>query len=186
MTSVNRQPRKKPIVQKKICMLGSFAVGKTSLVARFVRSIFSEAYHTTVGVKIDKKLVELPGARVKLILWDLHGEDEFQRLQTTYLRGSAGYVLVVDGTRRDTLESAASLHARARAALGPVPYTLAINKSDLLDMWEIEEAELDPWRARDAVVARTSAKTGAGVEELLVELAARTLGVERGQAVGGS
>ena len=64
------------MLQKKICMLGGFSVGKTSLVRRFVKSIFSETYLTTVGVKIDKKSVALPDKTVDLILWDLAGEDD--------------------------------------------------------------------------------------------------------------
>jgi GTPase SAR1 family protein len=56
-------------VQKKICMLGGFSVGKTSLVKRYVASIFSESYLTTVGVKIDKKTVTLGERVVHLILW---------------------------------------------------------------------------------------------------------------------
>ena len=78
------------MIQKKICMLGSFAVGKTSLVARFVRSIYSEKYHTTVGVKIDKKQVQFDGKSMNLILWDLYGEDEFQKVHMSYLRGASG------------------------------------------------------------------------------------------------
>jgi GTPase SAR1 family protein len=64
-----------PALQKKICMLGGFSVGKTSLVKRFVESVFSEAYLTTVGVKIDKKAVDLGDRAVNLILWDVAGED---------------------------------------------------------------------------------------------------------------
>jgi GTPase SAR1 family protein len=55
-----------PVLQKKICMLGGFSVGKTSLVKRFVASVFSEAYLTTVGVKIDKKTVHLGERAVNL------------------------------------------------------------------------------------------------------------------------
>ena len=55
--------------QKKICLIGGFAVGKTSLVARFVKSIFSEKYHTTLGVKIDKKIVGTAAGKVKLMIW---------------------------------------------------------------------------------------------------------------------
>jgi GTPase SAR1 family protein len=94
------------MIQKKICMLGSFAVGKTSLIRRFVESIYSEAYHTTVGVKIDKRVVRHNDSDVTLVLWDLYGEDEFQKMRWPYLRGAAGYLLVADGTRRNTLEKA--------------------------------------------------------------------------------
>ncbi|MFN6951418.1 MAG: Rab family GTPase, partial [Albidovulum sp.] len=86
------------MIQKKICLLGAFAVGKTSLVARFVRSTFSDKYLTTVGVKIDRKDLDLPGTPVTLMLWDLAGEDEFNTVQMSYLRGSAGLLIVADGT----------------------------------------------------------------------------------------
>jgi small GTP-binding protein len=88
------------MTQKKICMLGSFSVGKTSLVARYVSSVFSDKYLTTVGVKIDKKTVAVDGADVTLLLWDIYGEDDFQKLRMSYLRGASGYLLVVDGTWR--------------------------------------------------------------------------------------
>src|SRR5258707_408911 len=100
-------------VQRKICMLGGFSVGKTSLVKRYVQSIFSESYLTTVGVKIDKKTVTLGDRVVHLILWDLAGEDDMSSLRMSYLRGSAGYVLVADGTRPATLETALSLRRRS-------------------------------------------------------------------------
>ena len=99
-------------VQRKICMLGGFSVGKTSLVKRYVESIFSESYLTTVGVKIDKKVEQLPDRVVSLVLWDLAGEDDIGSLRMSYLRGSAGYVLVADGTRRSTLQVALWLRER--------------------------------------------------------------------------
>ena len=104
------------MIQKKVCMLGGFAVGKTSLVARFVRSIFSEKYLTTVGVKIDKKAVMAGDREVTLVLWDINGQDEFQDVQESYLRGMSGYLLVVDGTRRATLETAAKLRIKGKLA----------------------------------------------------------------------
>ena len=90
-------------LQKKICMVGAFSVGKTSLVKRYVESVFSESYLTTVGVKIDKKTVIAADRTVNLILWDLAGEDDISSLRMSYLRGAAGYVLVADGTRPATL-----------------------------------------------------------------------------------
>ena len=106
------------MIQKKICMLGGFAVGKTSLVARYVTSLFSEKYLSTVGVKIDKKQVSVDGQDVTLMLWDIYGQDEFQTVQTSQLRGMSGYLLVVDGTRRATLETARLMQQKATEAAG--------------------------------------------------------------------
>jgi DAPkinase-like Roc (Ras of Complex) protein len=74
------------LLQKKICMLGAFSVGKTTLVKRYVESVFSEKYITTVGVKIDKKVVDLPNRTVNLILWDMAGEDDASTIRMSYLR----------------------------------------------------------------------------------------------------
>ncbi len=151
-------------------MLGASAVGKTSLVARYVRSIFSERYHSTIGVKIDKKTVHLDDNTVNLILWDIHGEDQFQQVQTSYLRGASGYLLVVDGTRPATLDTARSLHERIVASHGPIPFQLLINKSDLAEQWALSEAALEPLREQGWQIIRTSAKTGEGVEKAFVSL----------------
>jgi small GTP-binding protein len=164
------------MIQKKVCMLGAFAVGKTSLVARFVRSLFSEKYHTTVGVKVDKKIVALGEGQVNLMLWDLYGEDDFQKLRTSYLRGSSGYVLAVDGTRRETLEKAVILQSRAREALGDAPFVLVLNKADLVDKWELEDSAIEELVGQGWSTFKTSAKTGAGVEESFLTLARRMAG----------
>lgn len=162
------------MIQKKICMLGSFAVGKTSLVARFVTSIFSDKYLTTVGVKIDKKTVSVAGQEVNLMLWDIYGEDEFQKLQMSYLRGAAGYLLVVDGTRRATLDKALELRQRVEGELGNVPaVVLVFNKTDLADEWEIDDGAIESLTASGLTIIRASAKTGEGVEEAFLTLAGK-------------
>ncbi|MDZ8189194.1 MAG: Rab family GTPase [Nostoc sp. ChiSLP02] len=162
-------------VQKKICMIGAFATGKTSLVSRFVHSIFSEKYHTTVGVKIDKKTIDIQEKQLNLILWDLYGEDDFQTLRMSYLRGSAGYLLVVDGTRHNTLDKAFDLQTRVEEAIGKVPFILVMNKSDLTDEWEIESTEIDEVLQKGWTVIKTSAKDGTGVEEVFQTLAEKIL-----------
>lgn len=158
-------------VKKKICLLGAEAVGKTSLVRRFVRGVFSERYLTTVGVKIDMKTVPVDGQDVDLIVWDLAGEDELVHLRTDYLRGASGYLLVVDGTRLATLRKAVDLQKKALEAVGPVPFVLIINKSDLEEEWfpiarQLEEHGCAPWP-----LVRTSARSGTGVDEAFSRLA---------------
>ena len=163
-----------PVLQKKICMLGGFSVGKTSLVKRYVQSIFSEAYLTTVGVKIDKKTVDLSDRTVTLILWDLAGEDDINTFRMTNMRGAAGYVLVADGTRPSTLDVALSLRQRVEAEVGPLPFVLLLNKSDLKDQWTVSDADLAELRQNGWWVEPSSARTGEGVEDAFKDLAVRT------------
>jgi small GTP-binding protein len=153
------------MIQKKVCLLGAFAVGKTSLVARFVKSIYSDQYLTTVGVKVDKKTVRLSDQEVNLIVWDLAGEDEFQKVRMDYLRGAAGYLLVADGTRRGTLETAQMLARRVAQSIGSIPILFLVNKTDLSDEWEIDDQAIQECQSNGWEIIRTSAKTGEGVEE---------------------
>lgn len=159
------------MIQKKVCMLGAFAVGKTSLVSRYVSSIFSDKYLTTVGVKIDKKRLSLLRGEMELILWDIYGEDEFQKVRMSYLRGASSYLLVADGTRKATVDVAVSLQQGVEAEIGKVPFVLALNKVDLADQWQVDQAALEPVTERGWKVIRTSAKTGEGVEEAFLILA---------------
>jgi len=159
------------MIQKKICLIGAYAVGKTSLVERFVKSMFSEKYHTNIGVKIDKKVVTVGQQEVMLMLWDLVGEDEFRELEMGYLRGSAGYLLVADGTRRATLDCAVDLQRRVQEAIGPVPFCFLMNKVDRLSEWEVTDEELDALAGRGWSVSRTSARSGENVEAAFASLA---------------
>lgn len=159
------------MIRKKICLLGTSAVGKTSLVDRFVNGIFSDKYLTTVGVKISKKILTIEGQRLEMLIWDLNGEDRFQRLSSSYLRGAAGYFVVVDGARRETLESALVIHRRVKKDIGDIPVFLLLNKSDLVDDWEITDQDMAELEGQHWRIFRTSAKTGTGVEEAFFQLA---------------
>jgi small GTP-binding protein len=162
---------------RKICMLGDFGVGKTSLVARFVHSAFSEKYVTTVGVKIDTKQLEpqsrrsgdtaddsSDAPRVKLVLWDIAGKNALDSVKLSYLQGTTGVVLVADGTREATLRSALYLLMQARQETNPeLPAVLLVNKFDRLDDWEVTAAMLAELR-NSLPVFEASALSGEGVE----------------------
>jgi small GTP-binding protein len=162
------------MIRKKICMLGACGVGKTSLVRRFVESIFDERYHTTIGVKIDKKNVAIDGREVTLVIWDLAGEDELAQVHPSHLRGASGYLLVADGSRKSTLATARDLEVLVRASEGPIPFVLLVNKCDLVDEWEADEALADIAQLGWPSI-RTSAKTGDGVESAFRDLVSRML-----------
>ena len=159
------------MLQKKICMLGGFAVGKTSLVRRFVQSIFSETYLTTVGVKIDKKSVVLADKTVDLILWDLAGEDDIGSFRLSYVRGATGLVLVADGTRAATLATALTLRERTEAEFGAMPFVLLLNKSDLADQWTISDDAINEMRQSGYQIYLTSALSGESVDDAFIQLA---------------
>jgi small GTP-binding protein len=153
------------MIQKKICMVGASAVGKTSLVTRFVKGMYSDIYHATIGVKIDKKSLKVGEQEVNFMLWDIAGEDEFQKIITAYLQCSAGYILVVDGTRQETLNKAIIMQAGVEGVLGPVPFILLINKSDLEKQWEVTPERIEQLTGKGWTVVQGSAKTGLGVED---------------------
>jgi small GTP-binding protein len=150
-------------------MLGDFGVGKTSLVARFVHSVFSEKYITTVGVKIDTKLLPLAppvlGAdQLKLVIWDIAGKNALDSVKLSYLQGAAGVILVADGTREVTLRSALYVLMQARQEThAELPAVLFVNKFDRLEEWEVTPAMLAELR-KNLPVFESSASSGENVE----------------------
>jgi small GTP-binding protein len=161
-----------PTFQFKVCLLGGSAVGKTSLITRFVHSIYRGQYHTTVGVRIEKKLVGTNQGQANLMIWDINGEDAYQKVQTTYLRGMAGYLLVADGTREQTIDECLKLHARAVEGFGALPAYLLLNKSDLEEQWKINPSSFE---SSGLEIFKTSALSGANVETAFGNLALQLL-----------
>ena len=166
-------------MKMKVCMLGAFAVGKTSLVQRYVNSMFSEKYQTTLGVKIDKKTITVENQAIDLILWDLAGEDEFMKVRSSYLRGSSGAILVADGTRQETIDIAIELNQKVNREVGLIPFVLLINKSDLKSNWLVQEEQLQPLKESGWEIIEVSA-----LENNNVDFAFQQLASEMHQAMG--
>lgn len=155
----------------KICILGDFAVGKTSTVERFVNNHFSDKYLTTIGVKVDTKELSLrDGATLKLVIWDTAGTDHFGEVEFAYLRGASGYILVADGTRVQTVSAAIELKQQAEERYGELPIVFMLNKSDLQYAWEVSAEQEASLRERFAAVFVTSAKSGDNVAEAIETL----------------
>ncbi|MDR1049491.1 MAG: GTP-binding protein [Deltaproteobacteria bacterium] len=160
------------MINKKICMLGSFSVGKTALVRQYVNSIFSDTYLSTVGVKISKKTITARDQDLNLLLWDMEGQDNYSLVNMSYLRGAHGLLFVVDGTRGETLTVALKLRVESMKILGSgIPSIFIINKTDLEPEWEITEKVLSSLEQKGVTIFKTSAKTGLNVEKIFTTLA---------------
>lgn len=159
------------MLQKKACMLGVFATGKTALVQRYVHSIFSPRYLSTVGVKIDRKVVDVGGQPLTMVLWDLEGRDGHRDINPSYVRGAHGLIFVVDGTRRETFEQVFEIRDLVTGQGVTLPSVLALNKADLTDEWVLTPADEAHATERGFHVLRTSAKTGDAVESAFQWLA---------------
>ena len=159
------------IFKKKIVLLGDAAVGKSSLVQRFVQGFFDDRYIATIGTNVNRKTVEFErlGAgkvRMEFIIWDVLGQKGFERVKTQAYRGAEGALLVCDLSRPATIDSLRSWAAAMTPVSGQVPMIILANKLDLV---EPDDKHIH----KAAEVARsmghrhflTSAKSGVNVEE---------------------
>jgi len=151
--------------KKKVCMVGEFAVGKTSLTQRFVNNIFSDKYLTTVGVKIDVASVD----DTKLVVWDIAGRDSLSPLNANYLVGAAAVVLVADGTRASTVDALPDLKKTVEQRIGSVPMIIAINKHDNSN-WLLSDEQSQKLAGMGVQSMNTSAKEGENVDLIFNQL----------------
>jgi small GTP-binding protein len=156
------------MLKAKIILTGNFGVGKTSLFQRFLFSRFDEKYLTTIGVKVDKRVVKLETDEVQLFLWDVAGEVSQDKVPLSYFLGAHGIIYVFDVTRPLTYENIEKdinyLKSKAKKAVIKV----VGNKSDLLSSAELADVlNKLPYPSN----LTTSAKTGTNVEKLFEDLA---------------
>lgn len=153
-------------VQKKVCLLGDFAVGKTSLIRRFVEDRFDDKYLSTIGVKISRKPVALADHQMNLLIWDLAGGDDFSKAGSSYLRGASGALVVCDLSRAETLAALAYYAQQLRAIHETAVLVFVGNKADLVEERKISDAQLAQAAAAfGAGHILTSALNGRNVED---------------------
>jgi len=164
-------------LKRKVLLLGDGAVGKTSLVRRFVVDKFSDDYITTIGAKVTKKDLRVNSGMdtfdITLVMWDVLGQRGFHAVQQSAFQGSKGVVLVFDLTRQETAESLKNYWVpRVREVAGNVPMLLFANKVDLVAERDLAEERVG-WMAAElgCEYLLTSAKTGEGIESGFGQLA---------------
>ena len=169
----------KNIIRKKICMLGSLAVGKTSLARRFVYNKFDEKYLSTIGVQISEKTlshIENSAAKradqLRFIIWDLAFVAKFDDVIRNYFRGAHGAIVVSDVTRPQTLDEIDN-YLKSFLTMNPKSKIILVgNKIDLTNKNDIYSENLAQIAHKySAPSILTSAKSNENVEKLFETLA---------------
>lgn len=163
--------------QRKVCLVGDFAVGKTSLFNRFVYNRFSESYLTTVGVLVQRKVVQINGNELTMILWDTEGGKDSSALNVSYVSGAAGAVIVCDLTRASTILHCQGYITALRRMNQQIRLVLAGNKLDILDP---DHKHLTVMRQvahkEQLALTLTSAMSGEGVDAMFTSLGQSLIG----------
>lgn len=173
-------------IKRKVLLLGDGAVGKTSLIRKFVTDKFDDNYITTIGAKVTKKDLrfDAENADLTMMIWDILGQKGYTAVQSASYNGAEGALLVCDLTRKETLASIEEYWIpELTKVAGTIPLVFVGNKSDLVGQRQISEAELSSFAARHrAPLYLSSAKTGEHVEDLFRRLGGLVLGAT---ALGG-
>lgn len=155
---------------KKIVLVGHFGVGKTSLIRQFVESVFSEDYIVTLGVHVKKKVVSVNDQDITLIIWDIEGNTSLQKIRSSYLLGTSGFIYVFDVSRPETYENLSEEMAFLTQNYPKLPIVTVGNKIDLITASTHKEYFNTEGFAN---VLFTSAKNNQNVEELFLTMASK-------------
>lgn len=163
--------------QRKICLLGDGAVGKTSLIRKYVLEKFDDKYLPTIGTKVSRKEVVISFQKegvvvdLTMIIWDIVGQKAYQKLRRMYYQGANGALVVCDITRRDTLKSLSDWTKSLFEVANPVPVMFLANKSDLIHKADFKPPELEAIASEfKSPYFYTSAKSGANVNRAFYRL----------------
>lgn len=159
----------------KVCIVGDAGVGKTSVVVRWSQGWFRHAYISTVGVQHYSRTIDVEGKEgtvsVKLIIWDLAGDDSFKEIRANFYDGAMGLVAMFDLTRADTFRSLPRwIQEAVKSIRRRVPFIVVGNKADL-QPFAIDQSLAERYASSiGSPFIATSAKTGSNVADLFEQV----------------
>ncbi|UAM99753.1 GTP-binding protein [Polaribacter litorisediminis] len=160
------------MIAKKVLLVGNFGVGKTSLIRRFVFNEFSEDYISTIGVRVSSKIVRLDGVQIKLLIWDVAGIKDDEKVPKAYFLGASAALYVFDLSREETYLNIKNQVEMIKELSGLSTITVVGNKKDLLTADEINILKKTIEIPVDMI---TSAKENDQVEDAFNILAKQSL-----------
>ena len=151
----------------KVVLVGDMSVGKTNIIAKYLKNDFSEDYKTTIGVEFHSKIAKVEGHVVKAQIWDTCGQERFKSITDSYYRGAKGAFVVYDITRKNTFESVDSWISALRSAADKNLNIIIIgNKGDLEDQRQVEtEQGEEKAQNNEAAFMETSAYSGDNIDK---------------------
>ncbi|CAH1255067.1 RAB23 [Branchiostoma lanceolatum] len=166
----------------KVVVVGNGAVGKSSMIQRYCKGIFTKDYKKTIGVDFLERQIEVNNEDIRLMLWDTAGQEEFDAITKAYYRGAQACVLVFSTTDRQSFEAIESWKGKVEDECGDIPTVLVQNKIDLVEDAKVETEEADTLAKKLKLrFYRTSVKDNLNVEDVFRYLADKYL--ERVQAM---
>ncbi|MEM1089865.1 MAG: hypothetical protein AAGI67_05755 [Pseudomonadota bacterium] len=160
----------------KICVLGEAAVGKSDFIGAFSGRDAENVRRIRSGAQVEVGQIEAEGVTRELVVWDILCADGGFVLETPYLTGVHGCIVVCDRTRRPTVTASRALISRLEDSFPGVSCLLAVNKSDLTDRAEVSAADLERIRASGLRVIETSSHTGNNVKRCFEEITTMVTG----------
>ncbi len=163
---------KGPPVNKKICIVGDLASGKTSIARRFVNGVCPEKYYFTMGVNVNRKLISFENRRINLEIWDFCGQDHVVEISPDSLKDTDGYFLVIDSSRASSYNLAVLIQEKLEKNRIKAPFICLLNKFDLSRSkpGRLAKSSFDSIYSKGWSVMKTSAKTGMGVNSAFMTL----------------
>lgn len=160
------------MLAKKVLLVGKFGVGKTSLIRRFVENEFSEDYISTIGVRVSAKVIQIENQEIKLMIWDVAGTKDDEKVPKAYFMGASAAMYVFDLSMEDTYLSLEQQLCTVKELSGLAEITVVGNKKDLLSEEELEKVKA---LIKQPVDLYTSAKENDNVEDAFKALALQSL-----------
>ena len=157
----------------KVVLIGNEAVGKTSLILRYINNTFSENYIATLGVNFLTKDLISDGQDTRLVIWDIGGQETWKAKLPLYLKGADGPIIVFDLTRPLTFIAVEDWLIKLKSIAGEtIPFILVGNKNDLADLRKVKDKDVKRFLKKHdySLFYKSSAKTGENVEEFFVSI----------------